>query len=421
MKKALVIGGGLAGLSAAVYLSKNNFNVTLLEASPKLGGRTYSYFDKQLNLEIDNGQHIMMSCYKSTLDFVKIIGSKNKLSFENRLDLFFKNSELENVELKSRGIIYPLNLLAGLIFAKGITFKEKYLIKVFFMKLLFQNSNELKHLTVLQWLKKNNQTDNLINTFWSVLVLGTMNTIPANASAYTFFNVVKRVFLKGSNGYKMVIPEEGLSKIFCEPTEDFIKSQGGSVLKSERVEKIVVDSNKIAQVITKRSSYSGYDFYVSAIPYYALQNMIDIENINFQYSPIVTVHFKTDTSKFSRKHFAILNSLIQWVFVHKNHISCVTSNAVNLVNLDEEKIKIKFLEELEKHFPENKFDLEYVKVIKEKRATFVPSINIEKQRSVFSCSLDNLKIAGDWTISDLPSTIESAIISGTRAAKEILK
>ncbi|MCO6472730.1 MAG: oleate hydratase [Melioribacteraceae bacterium] len=421
MKKVLVIGGGLAGLSTAVYLSKNNFNVTLLEASPKLGGRTYSFFDKELGLEIDNGQHIMMSCYRATLDFLDLIGSKEKLYIEDKLDLLFINPANNNVKIKSFGIFYPFDLLVGLLFAKGITLLEKYKLKIFFVKLIFQKESNLHSLTVFEWLKINRQPENLINNFWSVLVIGTMNTTIEKASARTFFSVLKNIFLKGGNGYKMVIPNTGLSKIFCEPAENFISEHNCKILKSEKVEKIITEQNKVVQVHTNKNHYTDFDYLISAIPYNSLNNLLEITKIDFQFSPIITVHVKMDTSEFDRKHYAFLNSPVHWVFVHHNHISCVTSSAEKLVDLSEVELKNTFLSELRKIFPGKNFYLNSMKVIKEKRATFIPSVQNEKQRIKMKSTIQNLFIAGDWVTPNLPSTIEGAILSGINAAFNIVK
>lgn len=420
MKKVLVIGGGLAGLSTAVYLSKNKFKVTLLEASPKLGGRTYSFYDKELDLEIDNGQHIMMGCYRATIDFLELIGSKEKLHVENNLNLLFFNSGYKNVEIKSLGIFYPFDLIFGLLLARGLTFKEKYQLKIFFTKLIFQKGSKLQNLTVSEWLRINRQSESLITKFWSVLVLGTMNTSPDKASAGTFFNVLKNVFLKGGNGYEMVIPKTGLSKIFCEPAEKFITVHNGNIIKSERIENVSVKNDKIVQVDSNKNNYTGYDYYVAAVPYGAISKLVEISKIDFQFSPIVTIHIKMDTSEFDRKYYAFLNSPIHWVFIHKNHVSCVTSDAENLVALSEEEIKNVILKELRIIFPGKNFYLNSMKVIKEKRATFIPSVQFERQRKNIKSNIKNLYFAGDWTTHDLPSTIESAVMSGINVSSNII-
>ncbi len=421
MKKVLVIGGGLSGLSTAVYLSKNNFKVTLLEAAPKLGGRTYSFYDKVLDLEIDNGQHIMMSCYRATLDFLGLIGSKEKLHIEDKLDLLFRDPGYKDVEIKSLGIFYPFDLIFGLLFAKGITIQEKFRLKIFFAKLIFQKESKLQTLTVYEWLKINSQSENLIEKFWSVLVLGTMNTSPCKASAGTFFKVLKNVFLKGGNGYKMVIPKTGLSKIFCEPAEKFIAEHNGNIIKSERIENVSVKNDTIVQVDSNKNNYTGYDYYVAAVPYSAISKLVEISKMDFQFSPIVTVHIKMDTSEFDRKYYAFLNSPIHWIFIHQNHVSCVTSDAENIAALSEEEIKNVVLAELEKIFSKKVFYLDSMKVIKEKRATFIPSVQIEKQRKNIKCSIENLFLAGDWTTPDLPSTIESAVMSGINISSNIIR
>ena len=121
MKKVVVIGGGFAGQSAAVHLTMAGFIVTLLEASKKLGGRAYSLTDKKTNTVIDNGQHIMMGCYKDTLEFFDIIGAADNLIFQKKLKVNFLKEGFKPNPLEAGNLPYPFNLLQGLLKYKAIS------------------------------------------------------------------------------------------------------------------------------------------------------------------------------------------------------------------------------------------------------------------------------------------------------------
>lgn len=120
MKKGIVIGGGLAGLTAASYLSANGFNISLFEASPKLGGRAYSFYDPEFGGEIDNGQHLLMGCYKYTLDFFKLIGSYDNLEIQENLSVNYVDKNNNNYYLNASSYFYPFNLLNALLNYKAI-------------------------------------------------------------------------------------------------------------------------------------------------------------------------------------------------------------------------------------------------------------------------------------------------------------
>ena len=132
-KKVLVIGGGFAGLTAAAYLSHSNYKVTLLESSPKLGGRAYSFLDKETNTIIDNGQHILMGCYFETLNFLSLIGASKNFSFQKRMKVNFVEEGLKIHPLQSPLLFYPVNLLAAVLNYRAIKFTERlHLIQIFF-------------------------------------------------------------------------------------------------------------------------------------------------------------------------------------------------------------------------------------------------------------------------------------------------
>ncbi|MCH8326685.1 MAG: oleate hydratase, partial [Bacteroidetes bacterium] len=165
MKKCVVIGGGIAGLTSAVYLSKSGINVELIESSNKLGGRAYSFKDTATGSTIDNGQHILMGCYKDTLDFLRLINAEDNLIYQDRLSIPFLNSNSEIFKLEATKLFYPLNLLMGLLNYNALRIEDKISLIVFFIKLAFSDINKLKNLTVEGWLFREKQSENLRKSF----------------------------------------------------------------------------------------------------------------------------------------------------------------------------------------------------------------------------------------------------------------
>ena len=157
----IVIGGGFAGLSAAVHLTSKGKKVELIEASQKLGGRAYSFTDKSIGTVIDNGQHIMMGCYTETLNFFRLIGAAGNLIFQDKLEVNFLMPHYHIVPLKSGFKIYPFNLAAGLFSFKAISVIERLLLLKFFLKIPLSSVRDLSKMTVYEWLAEEHQNENL--------------------------------------------------------------------------------------------------------------------------------------------------------------------------------------------------------------------------------------------------------------------
>ena len=422
-KKVIVIGGGFAGLAAAAYLSKSNHKVTLLEASPKLGGRAYSFLDKETNTLLDNGQHILMGCYFETLNFLSLIKASENFDFQKKLLVNFVKEGFKVLPLKSFPVFYPFNLLVGVLRYKAINFSERMgLIKVF-LKLPFYSVKKLLRMNVKKWLESEKQSKNIQNAFWKILAVGALNTSLEKASAKVFVNILRQIFLNGTKAATILLPKFGLSESYCKNAEQFIRNNRGEVLFSEAVQKIVTKEKKITEVHTSSKVYLDFDYVISAIPTYALSRIIDGEmkiNIpDFTYSSILNIHLWLKENSFPEGFYGLINSPIHWVFNKRDHLNLVTSDADKFINLSDEEIMMMVKEEMNKFFLVHPDSITNYKIFKEKRATFIPSNEILDKRPPQKTRINNLVLAGDWVDTGLPSTIESAVKSG-RIASDIV-
>ena len=426
MKRVIVVGGGFAGLSASVFLAENNFEVTLLEASPKLGGRAYSLYNQKFDDYYDNGQHILMGCYEETLLFLKKINSTDNIEFQNSLKVPFVQKGGGVVELSTYKKFYPLNLLWGILNYKILSFRERLKVTDFFFDLMCCYSCDLKDKTVKDWLECKRQSENTIKSFWEILVVGTLNTTTEKASAEIFSEVLQRIFLSGNKAATIVLPKTSLEKFYLENANRFINTNNGKIILSERVDRIEVKNNKIFKIVTENKSYSDFDFVIMALPEYAAKKIMDNSNITldlpeFEYSSILNVHLWLKENPFKEKFYGFIGSQIHWLFNHGKHISLTTSSADNLINLENSEIIRHFCSEIELYFPIFKAEMMIdSKVIKEKRATFIPDIASTEKRKNFNWQLENFLLAGDWTNTGLPATIESAVLSGKIAASQVI-
>ena len=423
-KKVLVIGGGLAGLSLAAYLSKNNFKVKLLESSPKLGGRTYSFLDKETNTILDNGQHILMGCYYETLNFLSLIGATKNFNIQKSLNVSFVKEGYKLFKLKSFPFFYPINLLIAVLNYKAINFSGRLkLIKVF-LKLPFYSLKKLSQMNVQQWLEEENQSSNIRDAFWKILAVGALNTSLEKASAKIFVDILRQIFANGKNAATIVLPKYGLTESFCKDAEEFITNNNGEILLSETVNKLVINDDRVTAVHATNKVYTNFDFIATAIPAFALSRILDKKDqINipeFTYSTILNIHLWLKENSFPKGFFGLINSPLHWVFNKGTHLNIVISDAEELASKkDEELIEI-CKSEMQKFFLLNPEMISNYKIIKEKRATFIPSNEIHDKRPQQKTKIKNLVLAGDWVDTGLPSTIESAVKSGRVATDLIL-
>jgi squalene-associated FAD-dependent desaturase len=423
-KKVIVIGGGFAGLSAAAYLTNKKFKVTLLEASPKLGGRAYSFLDKETNSVLDNGQHILMGCYNFTLDFLSLIDATNNFNFQKRLEVNFVKEGFQVIPLKSFPFLYPINLLIGLLGFSAISFSDRLSLLKVFLKLTFYSSNRFSALSIKEWLEKENQSKDIQDAFWRILAVGALNTSIEKASAKIFIDIIKQIFLKGSKAATIVLPKYGLSESYCKNAKEFILKYGGEIILSESIEKIVISEDMVTEIHSKEKVFLDFNYVVSAIPAFSLSRIID-EGSNFifpdfKYSPILNIHIWLKKNIIPEGFFGLINSPLHWVFNKGTHLNIVISDADTLICKSDEDLIEMVKDEMKKFFLLDPEMISGYKIIKEKRATFIPSIDILKKRPSQSTNIKNFILAGDWVDTGLPSTIESAVKSGKIASDLIL-
>ncbi|HVO74314.1 MAG TPA: hydroxysqualene dehydroxylase HpnE [Ignavibacteriaceae bacterium] len=425
MKKCIVIGGGLAGLSSAAYLSQSGFSVEIIEASSRLGGRAYSFTDKQTGSLIDNGQHILMGCYKETLRFFKLIGAEKNLFIQKKLEVNYLKPGLSIQKLKTSSLPYPFSLLFGLLNYKALSLKERLIFLKFFLKIYLYSGRRLEKLSVAEWLELEGQTENIQKAFWELLAVGALNTNIKKASAKTFSIILKKIFFRGNRSASIIIPGKGLSEAFCSDAENFIKKNNGKISFSEEVTALCTQNEKITGIRTNKREIRDFDFIVSAVPLYALQRILPgygFEGINeFEYSTIVTIHIWLKENPLSGKFYGLIDSPVQWIFNHDSHLTLVISDANYLSDVSKEEIFNTAAEELSRYAKIEKSFITNYLVIKEKRATFIPSAAILNIRPDPQSNFNNLIFAGDWINTGLPSTIESAVKSGRMAADLMAK
>ena len=433
-KSVSVIGGGIAGLSSAVFLANKGFRVTLIEASPKFGGRVYSFFDKASGFQIDNGQHILASWYKNTFDYLKLIGTFDKLSFQKQLEVVFADENGSRYSLKASKLPPPLHLAGGIMGYKALGLSDKLAIVRLVNRIKKNKYSEadLKSANTDKLFELSAQTDKAINYFWKPFIIAVFNAEPANTSAYIFADMIKIGFIE-KGGSELVLPNEFLSDIFAEPAIRYLKQKNADIIFNKSVSGFKFNNDSISSIILEDSTEIKTDFYVSAVPFFNFKTLLGesyrkyFSRLNeLRSSPIVNIHLKFDkdiSHIFTSGFIGLLGTSSQWVFkVSYDQVCVVISAAEKIAEMTKEEIAGLAENELKMCVTELK-DHSVIKarVIKEMRATFVPDKESLSSRPAAKTAVTNLFLSGDWTDTGLPSTIEGAAKSGKNAADEILR
>jgi hydroxysqualene dehydroxylase len=438
----IVIGGGFAGLSAATRLAEEGCRVTLLEGRQILGGRAYSFTDPQTGDAVDNGQHLFMGCYRETLAFLRRIDRLDRLAFQSRLAVDFFGARNRHASLRAWPVKAPWHLLGALMRLKTLSWSDRWRLRHVRAALKRPTPfDELDRLTVDEWLSAHHQSDRARRHFWDLIALACLNEDPRIASAAPFVTVLKQAFFQEAAGSRLGLAKVGLSDLYVDGAVQFLKDHGGTVRTKCPVQRLDCSGRRVQGVILRDSERLEADAVISAVPPGSLLRLVTdelAEDIPYfsrikelTHSPILSIHLWLDRDIMTQRLAGLLDTHIQWIFnrsrIDENpkskvgHVSLVISGAHAFVEWSDQKIRTMALEELKRLFPKA-LDAAVLRsiVVREHHATLSPTVGSESFRPSWKSPLDRFWVAGDWTQTGLPATIESACVSGHGCAELIL-
>jgi hydroxysqualene dehydroxylase len=432
-KRVIIIGGGFAGLTAGVELGERGHEVTLLERRNHLGGRAYSFTDPITGDSVDNGQHLFMGCYANTLDFLKKIGCLDKLRFQEHTQIDFLDAINGLDSFACPALPAPLHVLAGLFRLKGLSLGDK--IRALQLGSTLRGKAKTNGaLTVADWLKKLKQSDNINERFWHPVVVATLNESPDVASARMLIKVLQEAFGSGRRDSAIGISSVGLSELYTNGAKEFIESHGGKIRTSARVKNLVVGEGKATAIELQNGERLEADYVISATPPNVLREMLDGEfrKKEFAYlekltsSAIVSINLWFDRPVTERKFIGLIGTEVQWLFnkdaisesrKNSNHLALIISAANQYVGLTKHQLVDLALRDLHRLLPQSlEAKLLHSTIVKERDATISHTVESDTLRPNAQTSIANFILAGDWTNTGLPATIESAVLSGKIAA-----
>ncbi|HEU0180370.1 MAG TPA: hydroxysqualene dehydroxylase HpnE [Blastocatellia bacterium] len=454
----LILGGGFAGLAAAVDLAEAGRRVLLLERRSFLGGRAYSFTDRTTGDTIDNGQHLMMGCYHRTLRFLEKIGSLDKLKFQPDPQVDFlheeANGSVTRASFKCPPLPAPLHLLGGLARLKTIGWGDRLraLGVGLAVRALNGNRDRLAEITVREWLESLGQSERIQRRFWGPMALATLNEAPEIASADMFARVIELGFMRTKSDSAMVISRVGLSDLYTRQAQGFIEDRGGEVRLNADVSRIEFNGYAAAGVTLRSGERIEADTVISAVPYFALSRMLPAEfaGAHFPYlnrfksSPIVSINLWYDESITDLEFAGLLDSPIEWVFnksaINQNggqgggqgvkpgraghrrqQLALVISGAHEAAARPKEELIALADAQVKRFFPAARGQRpSHAFVVREYDATISHSVGTARLRPSSRTRFENFFLAGDWTATGLPATIESAVQSGQDCARIVL-
>ena len=438
-----VIGGGVAGLSAATALVEQGLEVIVLEARGELGGRATAFVDRETGERVDNGQHVLFGCYHETFSLLRRIGAESNVSIQPSLTIPFIGPGGERSVLRCPRLPSPLHLLAGVMTWDALPYRERLRALRLAPVLLSARSRSngtrstgsASGSTVAQWLTRYGQQGRIRNWLWEPLAVAALNQLPEEAAANAFVAVLAGLFGPDRHDSALVLPTRPLNEMYAAPARDYIEARNGTV-RLHALSRVRIEQGAV-RAVEVRGEQIPVARVIAAVPWFALEPLLtgDVTHLapilqaasTMASKPIVTVNLWYDRAVMDDTFVGLPGRAMQWVFDKRqafgeraSHLSLVSSGADALVANDNPSLIALAAREVADAIPAARAaTLVRGTVIREKRATFSLAPG-EPPRPGVRTPVSGLFLAGDWIDTGLPATIESAVVSGHQAAAAAL-
>lgn len=404
-KHVHIIGAGLAGLSAAVRLTQDGIPVTVHEATRQAGGRCRSYDDAQTGMHIDNGTHLLLSGNYSAVDYLKAIGVTPDFAPADFRFVDGANGESWLLRLGDGSL--PL-----WIFDPSRRVPQTSIVDYLKLAPLLLGTQDKPLKEVLD------RDSELYRRLLDPLMIAALNIDTPSGSSKLAAQIARETLLRGGHACRPLVFERGLSSAFVDPALAFLKARGIDVRFEHELESLKVTDGRAEALIFKDGEVAlgPDDAVVMAVPAYAAAALVPGLTAPDQFRAIINIHYDLAPPAGSPFMTGVINRTVEWIFAFKSRISVTISHADRLLSLPKQEIAETVWREvtaiLGMDAPLPKWQL-----VRERRATFAATPEQNARRPAPRTQWRNLVLAGDWTDTGLPATIESAIRSGARAAQ----
>lgn len=438
VRRVVVVGGGLAGMAAALRLAAAGCEVELLERRPFLGGRAFSFHDPDTGAVIDNGQHVLAGACRRLRAFLAEIGSPaGAFARQRALGIPILDGRGRSASLTASRLPAPLHLLPALLRYRHLPARQRLRVARDVRALSrLEDRAEMEDVSLGEWLARRSATPEAIARFWEPLVTPALNmpVRDANLPLTAFF--LERAIWSGPAGGALWLPRVGLSEAIGEPAGRALEAAGVRVRLGERVDALAIEGGRIAGVSLSGGEALEADDVVLALPPGAVDGLLPAQTPEGGYAavgavPIVNAYLWYDRPVLGFDFAGAFDSPLQWVFDRERLLgrdraggSCLgvsLSAAMEWIELPKEEIAARLDAAVERVLPARRSArLVASAVVKEPRATFRADAGCARRRPATAGPVAGLWIAGDWTGTGWPATMEGAVLSGERAASAAL-
>ena len=434
--KVAIIGGGLAGLAAGCALADIGFRVTVFERRPFLGGRASSYQHPGTGETVDNCQHVLLGCCTNLIDFYRRLKVQDKIRWFDQLT-FLEPGGRASV-LSPSALSAPFHMTSAFLGVDCLGIADKLSI-AYAMTMLAPKTPRDTGRSFLTWLREHHQTERAIERFWKTVLVSALNEDLDRVSIPYAAQVVRESFLKSPEAGRMGVPAVPLTELYSVAGE-YIKARGGDVRLRAGVESLQPESESVTLSVSGENML--FDSVISAVPFDILTKLLpetaDAEPLRlslakFETSPITGIHLWFDRQITDLDHAVLLDRNIQWMFNKSklletsrsdtgSYVELVVSASKKLVEKSRGDIIDLAVAELREFFPQARgANLVKSTVIKEVHATYSPLPGSDEYRPKPGTIWPRLFLAGDWTATGWPATMEGAVRSGYAAAELVAR
>ncbi|MDR3753034.1 MAG: hydroxysqualene dehydroxylase HpnE [Terracidiphilus sp.] len=437
-KTAIVVGAGVAGMSAACALAEAGLRVQLVERRGYLGGRASSYRHPGVDEVIDNCQHVLFGCCTNLIGFYRRIGVDKKIHWTRTMTMIEPGGQRS--VLGPSWLPAPLHGLPSLLTAKAFTREDKKALIHAFRALMRPVAPEPAQ-TLGTWLRRNGQTQGAIDRFWRLVIASALNADVDEIALPYAAKVIRELFLNSAQAGAMGMSSVPLTELYAG-AEQFLRARGGDVVFNSGVESADYDEESSQWKVTTRAGTLAADYLVLALPFEAMGKLLPLmppaEGLKElaaqierqEHGPICSVHLWFERDITDLEHAVLLDRTIHWMYNKSrlqpgragegSYLELVISASHEFAALSREEAIELALRELKEFFPAvAEAKLVKAALVKEVRATFTVPPGIDAFRPTSASPWPNCVLAGDWIATGWPSTMESAARSGHLAAEAV--
>jgi squalene-associated FAD-dependent desaturase len=405
-----VVGAGLAGLAAAVELMAAGHRVALYEASGHAGGRCRSYFDAELGCRIDNGNHLILAGNERTLGFLARIGALDTLEGPQATTFaFIDAANGRRWTLRPNPGAMPWWIFRRARRVPG-TRAADYL-EALALRLAGPSA------TVAETLDRHRQ---VFRRLWEPLAVAALNTNVERASARLFWHVLTETLGRGGAACRPLVPRDGLSETFVDPALASLRANGAEIRVGARLKALEFGVDRVLRLLFDADTVelAGSDRVILAVPGVIAERLVPGLTVPNAFSPIVNAHFRCAAPPGSPLFVGVIDGVAEWIFRKRAVLSVTVSAADRIVDRPAGALTDMLWRDVALAYRLAESPVPRARIVKERRATFLASPEQLRRRPASMTRWHNLLLAGDYTDTGLPATIEGAIRSGFAAAQQ---